>query len=121
MPDQRISKARGSTRCNHWGQMIAIRGGKPLAIGGVNLMQSGGSNRLQFGTGDQFKDIGYIRASDHEEKIKKLVNQLKALGVDIRHQGHQKNSLDEKCCGFQFRSHPELTPKNDSLTRNCLG
>lgn len=26
----------------------------------------------------------------HEDKIRILVNQLKALGVDIKHEGHQK-------------------------------
>ena len=30
------------------------------------------------------------RALDHEVKIKRLVNQLKALGVEIKHEGHQK-------------------------------
>ncbi len=64
-------------------------------LGSANKAKVAIANRLarvifKVLAGDQFKDIGYIRASDHEEKIKKLVNQLKALGVDIRHQGHQK-------------------------------
>ena len=40
--------------------------------------------------GDSYKEIGYGRAKDHEDKIKILVNQLKALGVNIRHEGHEK-------------------------------
>jgi hypothetical protein len=40
--------------------------------------------------GQSFKDLGYCRAVEHEDKIRILVNQLKALGVDIRHEGHQK-------------------------------
>lgn len=40
--------------------------------------------------GENFKDLGYCRAVEHEDKIRILVNQLKALGVDIRHEGHQK-------------------------------
>ncbi len=40
--------------------------------------------------GDKYKDIGYARACDHEDKIKMLINQLKALGVAIRHEGHEK-------------------------------
>ena len=40
--------------------------------------------------GKPFKDLGYCRAVEHEDKIRILVNQLKALGVDIRHEGHQK-------------------------------
>jgi len=40
--------------------------------------------------GETFKDLGYCRAIEHEDKIKMLINQLKALGVNIRHEGHQK-------------------------------
>lgn len=40
--------------------------------------------------GDTYKDLGYCRAMEHEDKIKVLINQLKALGVNIRHEGHQK-------------------------------
>lgn len=40
--------------------------------------------------GDSYKEIGYGRAKDHEDKIKTLINQLKALGVNIRHEGHEK-------------------------------
>jgi hypothetical protein len=40
--------------------------------------------------GDRYKDIGYGRAKEHEDKIQILINQLKALGVKIRHEGHEK-------------------------------
>jgi hypothetical protein len=40
--------------------------------------------------GENFKDLGYCRAVEHEDKIRILINQLKALGVDIRHEGHEK-------------------------------
>lgn len=40
--------------------------------------------------GERFKDLGYCRAVEHEDKIRILINQLKALGVNIRHEGHQK-------------------------------
>ena len=40
--------------------------------------------------GDSYKELGYVRAIDHEAKIKSLVNQLKALGVRIQHKGHEK-------------------------------
>lgn len=40
--------------------------------------------------GAEFKDIGYRRANENEDKIKILVQQLKALGVSIRHEGHEK-------------------------------
>jgi len=37
-----------------------------------------------------FGEIGYGRAKDHEDKVRILINQLKALGVNIRHEGHEK-------------------------------
>jgi len=40
--------------------------------------------------GDNYKELGYCRAMVHEDKIRIMINQLKALGVDIRHEGHQK-------------------------------
>jgi len=40
--------------------------------------------------GDDYKEIGYARACENEDKIRMLVNQLKALGVSIKHEGHQK-------------------------------
>lgn len=40
--------------------------------------------------GDRYRELGYGRAIEHEVKIKTLINQLKALGVDIRHEKHEK-------------------------------
>ena len=37
-------------------------------------------------SGDKYKDIGYGRADPHEQKIKGLISQLKAMGVSITHQ-----------------------------------
>lgn len=39
--------------------------------------------------GAPFKDIGYMRGDPHEEQVRRLVAQLKNLGVDIRHHNHQ--------------------------------
>ncbi len=40
--------------------------------------------------GENYRELGYCRAIDHEDKIKVLINQLKALGVNIRHERHEK-------------------------------
>jgi hypothetical protein len=34
--------------------------------------------------GAAFKDIGYMRGDPHEEQVRRLVAQLKNLGVDIK-------------------------------------
>mgnify|MGYP001490992182 FL=1 len=39
--------------------------------------------------GDQYRELGYMRGDPHEQKVKRLVNQLRALGVDIKHIDHQ--------------------------------
>ena len=39
--------------------------------------------------GAKYKDIGYMRGDPHEEKVRRLVSQLKNLGVDIKHENHQ--------------------------------
>lgn len=39
--------------------------------------------------GEPYKDIGYMRGDPHEEKVRRLVAQLKGLGVDIKHHNHQ--------------------------------
>jgi hypothetical protein len=46
--------------------------------------------------GDQYREIGYMRADPHEQKVKKLVHQLRALGVDIKHVNHQMIVSDRK-------------------------
>ena len=38
--------------------------------------------------GSPFKDIGYKRGDPHEDKIKKLIAELKSLGVKIHHVNH---------------------------------
>lgn len=40
--------------------------------------------------GENYKELGYCRAIDHEDKIRNLINQLKALGVQIKHESHEK-------------------------------
>jgi len=66
-----------------------------MKLGSANKAKVAIANRIARAVykvlaGDKYKEIGYGRAIDHELKIKQLVNQLKALGVDIRHEGHQK-------------------------------
>jgi len=39
--------------------------------------------------GATFKDIGYMRGDPNEVQIRRLVAQLKNLGVDIKHHNHQ--------------------------------
>ena len=39
--------------------------------------------------GAPFKDIGYMRGDPHEQQVRRLVAQLKALGVDVKHHNHQ--------------------------------
>jgi len=39
--------------------------------------------------GATYKDIGYARGDPHEAKIRHLVGQLRAMGVNIFHHNHQ--------------------------------
>jgi len=39
--------------------------------------------------GAPYKDIGYMRGDPHEQQVRRLVAQLKALGVDVKHHNHQ--------------------------------
>jgi hypothetical protein len=39
--------------------------------------------------GQKYRELGYMRGDPHEQKIKTLVNQLRALGVNIKHINHQ--------------------------------
>lgn len=64
-------------------------------LGSANKAKVAIANRLaraifKILSGDRYKDLGYCRAIDHEAKIKSLVNQLKVLGVDIKHVNHEK-------------------------------
>ena len=40
--------------------------------------------------GDKYKEIGYAKADENKDKIDKLIKQLKFLGVDVKHENHQK-------------------------------
>jgi hypothetical protein len=46
--------------------------------------------------GQRYRELGYMRGDPHEQKIQKLVNQLKALGVNIKHVSHQMIVSDKK-------------------------
>jgi hypothetical protein len=46
--------------------------------------------------GEHYREIGYMRADPHEQRVKKLVHQLRALGVDIKHVNHQMIVSDRK-------------------------
>ncbi len=46
--------------------------------------------------GDKYKDLGYQRGDPHENKIKHLIGQLKALGVNIQHVNHHAIVSDKK-------------------------
>lgn len=46
--------------------------------------------------GDKFREIGYARGNPHEQKVKHLVAQLKALGVNIKHVNHQISTRAER-------------------------
>ena len=66
-----------------------------LKLGSANKAKVAVANRIARAVykvlaGDKYKELGYQRAIDHEVKIKTLINQLRALGVDIKHEGHQK-------------------------------
>jgi hypothetical protein len=39
--------------------------------------------------GDRYKEIGYMRGDPHEQKVRSLISQLKAMGVHIMHHNHQ--------------------------------
>lgn len=46
--------------------------------------------------GEHYRELGYMRGDPHEQKVKKLVHQLRALGVDIKHVNHQMIVSDRK-------------------------
>lgn len=39
--------------------------------------------------GEKYKELGYMRGDPHEQKIKKHVAALKALGANVFHHNHQ--------------------------------
>lgn len=64
-------------------------------MGSANKAKVAIANRLarciyKILAGDRYKELGYGRAKEHEDKIEILINQLRALGVNIRHEGHEK-------------------------------
>lgn len=63
-------------------------------LGSANKAKVALANRLaraiyKIMMGDQYKEIGYMRGDPHENKIRGLISQLKALGVDVIHHNHQ--------------------------------
>lgn len=63
-------------------------------LGSANKAKVAIANRLarciyKVLAGKKYREIGYARAQEHEDKIRILVNQLKALGVNIRHEKHE--------------------------------
>jgi hypothetical protein len=46
--------------------------------------------------GQKYRELGYMRGDPHEQKVQKLVNQLRALGVNIKHINHQLIVSDKK-------------------------
>ena len=40
-------------------------------------------------SGDKYKELGYMRGDPHENKVRGLVAQLKAMGVNVFHHNHQ--------------------------------
>jgi hypothetical protein len=64
-------------------------------LGSANKAKVAVANRIarvvfKILSGGQYRELGYRRGVDHEDRIKVLINQLKSLGVDIRHEGHEK-------------------------------
>jgi hypothetical protein len=39
--------------------------------------------------GDKYKELGYMRGDPREQKIKSLLSQLRAMGVEINNHTHQ--------------------------------
>lgn len=46
--------------------------------------------------GQKYRELGYMRGDPHEQKIRALVGQLRALGVNIKHINHQMIVSDKK-------------------------
>jgi len=63
-------------------------------LGSANKAKVAIANRLaraiyKILAGDKYKELGYKRGDPHEQKIKRLVGQLKSLGVNIHHINHE--------------------------------
>jgi hypothetical protein len=46
--------------------------------------------------GDSYKEIGYVRGDPKEDQIRKLIQQLKSLGLEVYHHKHQTIVSKEK-------------------------
>jgi hypothetical protein len=46
--------------------------------------------------GETYRELGYMRGDPQEQKIAKLIGQLRAMGVDIKHVNHQIIVSDRK-------------------------
>lgn len=65
-----------------------------LKLGSANKAKIAIANKLaraiyKILSGDQYKERGYMRGDPREEKIKRLVAQLRSEGVNIFHVNHQ--------------------------------
>ncbi len=70
-------------------------------LGSANKAKVAIANRLARAVylilgGQQYRELGYMRGDPHEIKVKRLVNQLRALGVNIKHVNHQMIVSDKK-------------------------
>ncbi len=63
-------------------------------LGSANKAKVAIANRLartiyKILCGATYKDLGYMRADPVEQQVHRLIRQLKNLGVDVHHHGHQ--------------------------------
>jgi hypothetical protein len=57
--------------------------------------------------GEKYKELGYMRGDPHEQKIKHLVGQLKAMGVSIPSQP-SNDCVRKTCCRRKIRNNFKL-------------
>lgn len=84
---QNATKKRGSFYRSKYNKL-------KFRLGSANKAKIAIANRLarvifKVLGGANFKDLGYMRGNPDEEKIKKLVMQLKSMGVNIKHSDHE--------------------------------
>lgn len=84
---QNATKKRGSFYRSKYNKL-------KFSLGSANKAKIAIANRLARAIykvlgGENYKDLGYMRGNPNEEKIKKLVMQLKHMGVDIKHVDHE--------------------------------